>query len=522
MYNNVSSLPLSLSFSLVPLVKQQARYIRTHTCLQVGEYIGEMGVDSWSLDKWHIEFGHYQVLVMTMTIFKNLVQQSVLPLKKVNLVVFDECHHAVKNHDYVQIMRLFEPHIKAGDEVPRILGLTASLIPSKCKPGEIEKKIKELEKILCARSQTAEDLQQVALYATNPDEEVIEFESSDKDKHICELKQILEGPVNFLESLKRKQRDGAVYELVKLYLDDLLHILVNLGVWCANNFAREGLRAIEGEISECGDHFIDEWEKSLIYLGRTQLKIFVQKSQEKLEIARRTERYPTTFKVKKLAHYLGDTAVASGDLCLYDSDQDSRKNSNKLLGIVFVERRTTAVMLTKLIRHLKEIDSDLKHIKCDSVVGHNAGRKGTHLRREAQMNVKKQFEVLDKFRREQVNLLISTSVVEEGVDVPRCNNVIRFDFPQNFRAYIQSKGRARAKVSKYLILIDKKDAGKLYPDLEDYRILEKELQSICHGRNVPEDEEILKRMEEEVGPYMPFGKDGPMQNLGSSLSLVHR
>ena len=459
---------------------------------------------------------------MTMTIFKNLVQQSFLPLKKVNLVVFDECHHAVKNHDYVQIMKLFEPHFQAGDEVPRVLGLTASLIPSKCKPGEIKKKINELEKILCSRSQTAEDLKQVAVYATNPDEEVIVFESSDKDKHICDLKRILEGPVNFLESFKRKQKEGSVYELVKLYLDDLLHILVNLGVWCADKFAVEGLRAIEGEISECGDHFVNDWERSLIYLGRTQLKIFIQKSQEKLELARRTERYPTTNKVKRLALYLGDTAVANGDLCLDDSDPVSKKNPNKLLGIVFVERRTTAVMLTKLLRHLKEIDSDLKHIKCDSVVGHNVGRKGTHLRREAKMNVKKQFEVLDMFRREKINLLISTSVVEEGVDVPRCNNVVRFDFPQNFRAYIQSKGRARAKVSKYLLLIDSKDASKVYPDLEDYRILEKELQFICHGRVVPEEEEILKRMEEEVDPYMPFGKDGPVQTLGSSLSLVHR
>lgn len=460
---------------------------------------------------------------MTMTIFKNLVMQTFLPIEKVNLVVFDECHHAVKNHEYVQIMKLFEPHRKAGDEIPHILGLTASIIPSKCKPGDIEQKIKDLEEILSARSQTAEDLQQVALYATNPEEHVVPYESSSKDIHISVLRQILDGPVNFLESFKKNQKEGRFYDTVKLYLDDLLHILVNLGVWCADQFAREGMRVVEAEIRECRNNFVDEWEKCLIYFARTQLKIFLKESEEQLKIARETEQYPTTSKVKHLAHYLGDSAVISGDIGLDDSDiVGSKTNPDKLLGIIFVERRTTAFMLAKLLQHLKGIDSDLKHLKCEPVVGHNAGKKGTHLRKEAQMPIKKQYEVLEKFRREKINLLVSTSVVEEGVDVPHCNNVIRFDFPQNFRAYIQSKGRARAKKSKYLLLIDRSDAGKVYSDLKDYRILEKELQSICLGRTVPNEEEILKRMEDKISPYMPFGKDGPVAMLGTSLSLVHR
>ena len=500
-------------------MKQQASYIAAHTCFNVGQYVGEMKVDSWSLEKWHEEFGKNQVLVMTMTIFKNLVLQNYLPLKKVNLLIFDECHHTVKNHDYVQIMKLFKPHLDAGEEVPRILGLTASLIPSKCKPGDIKKKILDLEEILCSRSQTARDLIQVAMFATDPKEEVIEYDSSDLDRDIFHLTAIVEDCVEFLDNFKKRYKESFIYQMVKLYLDDLLHLLENLGIWCADCFAKEGLRVIEETISESGNYLATRWEKPLLYLGRTRLKVFLQESSKILERVRHKEEYPTTNKVKRLAHYLGDLAVVSGD---FNASSSAKKDPDKLLGIVFVERRTTAAMLTKLLNHLKESQPDLRHIRCDYVVGHNEGKKGTYLRREAKMNVRKQSEVLDKFRKEKINLLISTSVVEEGVDVPRCNAVVRFDFPQNLRAFVQSKGRARAKVSKYLLLINKKEKDKQWSDLIDYRTLEKELKSICQDRHVPDEEAILARMEEIIEPYMPLGRDGPIANLGSSLSLVHK
>ena len=48
-------------------------------------------------------------------------------------------------------------------------------------------------------------------------------------------------------------------------------------------------------------------------------------------------------------------------------------------------------------------------------------------------------------------------MLEEGVELPRCNLVIRFDPPSNFRAMIQSRGRARVNNAHYLTLVDDKD-----------------------------------------------------------------
>ena len=59
-----------------------------------------------------------------------------------------------------------------------------------------------------------------------------------------------------------------------------------------------------------------------------------------------------------------------------------------------------------------------------------------------------------------MNVLISTSVVEEGIDVPSCNLVVKYDFPQTFRSYIQSKGRARKRGSLYILMVEDGDKEK--------------------------------------------------------------
>jgi ERCC4-related helicase len=61
-------------------------------------------------------------------------------------------------------------------------------------------------------------------------------------------------------------------------------------------------------------------------------------------------------------------------------------------------------------------------------------------------------------------------VVEEGLDIPDCNLVFRFNKPPNFSSYMQSKGRARAKENaSYVLLIAEPDPKKFEAELSDYR-----------------------------------------------------
>lgn len=67
----------------------------------------------------------------------------------------------------------------------------------------------------------------------------------------------------------------------------------------------------------------------------------------------------------------------------------------------------------------------------------------------------KQADTIRDFRDDKVNLLISTSVAEEGLDIPECNLVVRYGLLTNEIAQLQASGRARAKESRYSVVADK-------------------------------------------------------------------
>lgn len=65
-----------------------------------------------------------------------------LALHKVNLLIFDECHHSKGNNVYAVLMN---EHYGSCHEPPRILGLTASITAAKIKPAKLLEVSKQLE-----------------------------------------------------------------------------------------------------------------------------------------------------------------------------------------------------------------------------------------------------------------------------------------------------------------------------------------------------------------------------------------
>lgn len=43
---------------------------------------------------------------MTCHIFLHVLRNKILPLSKINLVVFDDCHLAITDHPYCEIMKV--------------------------------------------------------------------------------------------------------------------------------------------------------------------------------------------------------------------------------------------------------------------------------------------------------------------------------------------------------------------------------------------------------------------------------
>lgn len=63
-----------------------------------------------------------------------------------------------------------------------------------------------------------------------------------------------------------------------------------------------------------------------------------------------------------------------------------------------------------------------------------------------------QADTIRNFREGNLNLLISTSVAEEGLDIPECNLVVRYGLLTNEIAQQQASGRARAQDSQYSVV----------------------------------------------------------------------
>ena len=75
-----------------------------------------------------------------------------------------------------------------------------------------------------------------------------------------------------------------------------------------------------------------------------------------------------------------------------------------------------------------------------------------------------------------VNLLITTVVAEEGMDVPAANCVLRFDPMLNSVSLVQGRGRARQANSSFIVLSKR-------PDRPTKRLVEAEHQQLDIVRN---------------------------------------
>lgn len=132
----------------VPLIIQQAEFLRMHCNQNVGDYYGDRVIDNkkldfWDKEIWEKELAENQILVVVPQILVDMIQHAFLQLEQINLLIFDECHHATGNHPYSQLLRLYQNHQDAGSI--RLLGLTASIVVKKCNLSKFKEEYRKIE-----------------------------------------------------------------------------------------------------------------------------------------------------------------------------------------------------------------------------------------------------------------------------------------------------------------------------------------------------------------------------------------
>lgn len=531
-------------------VAQQVSAVRTHSDLKVGEYSNLEVNASWTKEKWNQEFAKHQVLVMTCYVALNVLKNGYLSLSDINLLVFDECHLAILDHPYREIMKLCE----SCPSCPRILGLTASILNGKCDPEELEEKIQKLEKILKSNAETATDLVVLDRYTSQPCEIVVDCGPfTDRSGLYERLLMELEEALNFINdcniSVHSKERDSTL--ISKQILSDCRAVLVVLGPWCADKVAgmmvRELQKYIKHEQEELHRKFLlftDTFLRKIHALceehfspASLDLKFVTPKVIKLLEILRKYKPYERQ-QFESVEWYNNrnqDNYVSWSDSEDDDEDEEIEEKekpetnfpspfTNILCGIIFVERRYTAVVLNRLIKEAGKQDPELAYISSNFITGHGIG-KNQPRNKQMEAEFRKQEEVLRKFRAHETNLLIATSIVEEGVDIPKCNLVVRFDLPTEYRSYVQSKGRARAPISNYIMLADTDKIKSFEEDLKTYKAIEKILRNKC-SKSVDTGETDIEPVVDDDDIFPPYvlrpDDGGPRVTINTAIGHINR
>lgn len=177
--------------------------------------------------------------------------------------------------------------------------------------------------------------------------------------------------------------------------------------------------------------------------------------------------------------------------------------------IIFVRERATVSILCDLLASCPPIVE--KHR-----IGSMVGASNYQNKRNAVYEFLSEVDqmVLQNFRSGKINVLVATSVLEEGIDVPACNMVICFDHPATPKAFIQRRGRARMKDSKLILLNeDSPDVVDRWEMLEEdmkliYRDTERQIQQL----------EVLEDSEETSHTYFEVDDTGARLDFDNAKS----
>eukprot|EP00178_Gracilaria_changii_P005251 TRINITY_DN185_c0_g1_i2.p1 TRINITY_DN185_c0_g1~~TRINITY_DN185_c0_g1_i2.p1 ORF type:complete len:575 (+),score=94.75 TRINITY_DN185_c0_g1_i2:4379-6103(+) len=124
-------------------------------------------------------------------------------------------------------------------------------------------------------------------------------------------------------------------------------------------------------------------------------------------------------------------------------------SARKFRGIIFVQQRIS----THVLQHYVQTEAQLsKLFQVGCIYAHSSSATPMLSVSKTQMA-----RTLERFASGNINLLVATSVAEEGMDIPAANCVIRFDEVHSTVSFVQGRGRAREQNSCLVVLKQRDD-----------------------------------------------------------------
>ncbi|KAF5667653.1 Dicer 2 [Fusarium heterosporum] len=419
---------------------------------------GQLNIDAWSPKVWPLILEGTRIVVSTFDVLRDALDHAFVRMDMLSLIVFDEVHNCVKNSSGRKIMMNFYHERKnAGLTVPGILGLTASPIISS-DVAEIERLENTMDAICVTptvhREQLLKHVNRPHLVRSLYDIEEFpartplmqrlqyEYQRMDlaKDPQVIKLKSLAVKSDEYrvkLHDAITKHNTFSQNQMKGLWTKSK-DILAELGSWAADRYISQLIRAFLARF-DAPDTFNDAWSNE----DRTYLAGHLRQISLKPTDIESPATHDITHKVERLIYEL----LAAGE---------------GVVGIIFVKERAAANVLCDLLNNYPAIQ---KRFRVGSVVG--ASSFGSRKHNIYEFLNGTGTRVLDDFRSGAINLLVATSVLEEGIDVPACNLVVCFDETTTLKSFIQRRGRARMQESKMIALESSSSDPRAWEDLED-------------------------------------------------------
>ncbi|KAI0432759.1 hypothetical protein F5Y09DRAFT_353064 [Xylaria sp. FL1042] len=436
----------------VALVHQQYRVLETNLDFDMDSFTGNSGAVLYTKEFWSQTIHKKAVIVCTAEVLHHCLCHSFIQMEQVNLLIFDEAHHAKKDHPYARIVKDFYATLeKDNRRRPRILGMTASPVDAKT---NVHVAAAQLEGLLHCEIATVNDPTVFSRAAINkPTEGLVEYHNMD---------------VSFETILWQRlhQLVGQNQAFTRMFTYSRA-CTTELGRWAADRvwklwFTEEEARRIEAKTARDFTqmqllqpvHVLDA-EREAIEAVRKADQIIKEHLFTTLEL----NPFHLSHKVIKLIEHLGQHFDPRTDKCL-----------------IFAEQRLTVALLADLFQ---QPDLRVRGYKAGRLMGFASSTSG-----DLGMTLSEQKSTIRMFRSGDLNCLFATSAGEEGIDIPDCNVVIRFDLYKTVIQYIQSRGRARRFNSKFYQMIETGNLAhrQLIAEIQDH---EAKLREFCDM--LPED-----------------------------------
>ena len=459
-----------------PLVTQHAAFYREALTIpddEIAVFTGEVSPDDRA-DLWE----RAQVVIATPQVVENDLIGGRIDLSDTTHLTFDECHRASGNYAYNYIAERYH----ADAENPLVTGMSAS-------PGGDEEGIRSVCENLGLASvavMTEEDAD-VAQYTHNTD---VEWERVTLPDEILAIRDSLVAVIETrLERLKElgvtrttsadvSQRDlnRMRGELRKLMDNDQSEGYEGMSVHAEVMKLRRAVTLAETQSVESLRRYFERQRNAARSSGASkasQRLVSDPKVREAMEQAESYDDLHPKFRRTRilLAQCLG---IEGGERV-----------------IVFTESRDTAETLTEFLG---------AHFETRKFVG-QGDKEGSD-----GMTQTEQQETLDAFRAGEFEVLVSTSVAEEGLDVPEVDLVLFYEpVPTAIRS-IQRKGRTgRQAEGRVMVLLaeDTRDEAYFWKSRHEQSTMTDELQRLKDSAGEIESELAQQGLDAFAGEPSP-------------------